>query len=277
MTVSKNTAFARLSIIIVNFNSGELLRNCIESICSNIDVDFEVIIYDNASSDESASSLNIDPRIRIISGKENLGFAKANNLAAKQATGEFLHFLNPDIIINKSLADEYKNILGTRKSAIYVTSLTDVTGNLQKNRHLIPRIGNIARYIMGSSIVAFWNLGASIIIQTEAFRKIGGWPEDYFMYVEDLDFFYIAHKYKIPVYYADTRLIHIGKGVTHQIWSDKQRAFIIEKSFKKFYNKYNAGWEYIIIRPIQMLYLLFNAPGSFPLYCKVFIQTLFKK
>ena len=277
MTSSQKVRDAKLSIIIVNFNSGDLLKNCLSSICRHIEVNFEVIVYDNASTDTSISCLTYDGRITIISGQENLGFARANNLAAETATGEYLHFLNPDILVNQILSADYHEIFRAALPAIYVTSLTDTSGNLQKNKHLVARIGNIARYVMGSSRVAYWNLGASIIIQAEAFRKMGGWPEDYFMYAEDLDFFYRSFKAGIPVFYKDTRLIHIGKGVTHQIWSDEQRASIIERSFKAFYRKYHALWEYFLIRPIQLLYLLANEPGSFPLYAKVFFQTFLKK
>ncbi len=277
MTTSQKEQVAKLSIIIVNFNSGDLLKNCLSSICRHVNVNFEVIVYDNASSDTSISCLTYDHRITILPGKENLGFARANNLAAEIATGEFLHFLNPDILVNQTLSADYHEIFRAGTPSIYVTSLTDTSGNLQKNRHLVPRIGNLARYFVGSSRVAYWNLGASIIIHAEAFRMMGGWPEDYFMYAEDLDFFYRSFKAGIPVYYTDTRLIHIGKGVTHQIWSDGQRASIIERSFKTFYRKYHALWEYFLIRPIQLLYLLANEPGSFPLYAKVFFQTFLKK
>ena len=277
MTAGHDTKCVSVSIIIVNFNSGELLRNCIDSIFRFIDVEFEVIVYDNASSDDSASYLTGDSRIRIIHGKKNLGFAKANNLAVQHASGKFYHFLNPDIVVNHALNSEYQEIISHAESSIWVTNLKDTDGKIQKNKHLVARFGNIFRYVVGSEDVAYWNIGASIIIHADAFRKMGGWPDDYFMYAEDLDFFYTAYKQRIRVHYLDTSLVHIGKGVTHKIWNDKQRAIIIEKSFKTFYRKYNAGWEYIIIRPIQLCYILFNEPSIFPLYAKVFFKTLFNK
>jgi GT2 family glycosyltransferase len=277
MTVSPPAPVATLSIIIVNFNSGGLLRNCIDSICQFINVDFEVLVYDNASSDNSITSLGKDARIKIIPGKENLGFARANNLAAKQASGKFLHFLNPDVVVNQSLNEAYKKLIATEDQAIWVTNLTDEQGNLQKNKHLVPRIGNLLKHMAGYSNVAFWNIGASIIITGDAFRRMGGWPDDYFMYAEDLDFFYTAFRHKIPVIYLNTALMHIGKGVTHKIWNDEQRAAIIEKSFRQFYRKYHAVWEYLLIRPLLLCYMLFNEPLSFPLYAKVFFKTLIKK
>jgi len=281
MTNEQRPTGIDISVIIVNYNSGILLKNCIESLYREMGTRFEVIVYDNASGDESLNHLEDLARdhenLKIIRGTANLGFAKANNLAAREAKGKFLHFLNPDIIVNHRLADDYKHILANPIPSIHVTSLTDPDGHLQKNRHLIPRIGNMVRFVIGSSKAAYWNLGASILIETDAFRKMGGWPEEYFMYVEDLDFFYTAYKQGIPVCYTDTRLIHIGQGVTMLVWNETERARIIEKSFKKYFYKYNAGWEYILIRPIQLLYILFNEPRSFPLYFKTFIHTLIKK
>jgi len=266
-----------LSIIIVNFNSGELLGNCIVSILRDIDVDFEVVVYDNASSDMSVTGLSHNPRINIIYSEENIGFARANNLAAKAASGRLLHFLNPDIEVNATLNDAYKQLITANGNDIWVTGLTNELGEVQKNKHIVPRIGNMFRHLTGNSDVALWNLGASIIIGYEAFWRIGGWPEDYFMYAEDLDFFYTAYRFRIPVHYLETNLKHIGKGTTKKIWSDEQRAMIVESSYRKFFRKYNANWEYLLIRPLQLFYILLTEPASFVLYGKVFLKTLFIK
>jgi N-acetylglucosaminyl-diphospho-decaprenol L-rhamnosyltransferase len=270
-----------MSIIIVNYNSGDLLKKCVDSLIDSLDVNFEVIVYDNCSHDASLAGLDnlvvLYPMISIIRGKENLGFAKANNRAAKQASGKFLHFLNPDIMVDRALNLEYRKIGTSLDSSIWVTGLTDATGILQKNRHVIPRIGNISRYIVRSGKVAYWNIGASVMIHKDAFIKLGGWPEDYFMYAEDLDFFYTAHVQGIDVNYLPASVIHIGQGVTHKVWDEEQRAAIVEKSFRNFYRKYGAGWEYFIIRPIQLGYMLFNEPASFPLYAKIFFKSLLNK
>jgi GT2 family glycosyltransferase len=269
-----------LSIIIVNYNSGELLKNCIASLLTNLNVSFEIIVYDNASHDNSISCLHdlasIHPEIKIISGPLNLGFAKANNLAAAQARGNFYHFLNPDIVVSQSLNLAYKQIISSGDQSIWVTDLTDEQGNLQKNKHIVPRVRNLLKRLTGNPDIAYWNIGASIIIHRDAFARMAGWPDEYFMYAEDLDFFYTAFRHRIPVNYLSTALMHIGKGVTHKIWSDEQRATIIEKSFRRFYRKYGAGWEYLLIRPVLLSYMLFKEPASFPLYAKVFLKTLFK-
>jgi GT2 family glycosyltransferase len=124
---------------------------------------------------------------------------------------------------------------------------------------------------------AYWNIGASLILRRDIFEKTGGWPEDYFMYAEDLDLFYTLYRNHIPVRYLDTKLVHIGKGTTRQVWTESQRALAIELSFKKFYRKYGFPMEYYLIRPILLIYILFNEPGEFLLQIKTFLRCLFTR
>jgi GT2 family glycosyltransferase len=267
------------SIIIVNYNSGSLLKDCLTSIIDNLDKGYEIIIYDNASSDDSLRMVHAafpaDPRIRILEGNENLGFAKANNRAAGVATGKYLHFLNPDIIVNPRLRADY-DLIGTEPGkSVYVTSLADEYGIPMKNRHLIPTLGNYFNCIFQKRKVAYWNIGASLIISRYSFDLIGGWPEDYFMYAEDLDLFYRIHRQKLKVCYFDTRLVHLGKGTTRNIWNERERAFRVELSFRRFYRKYGFSWMYFILRPIHLVFILFHEPQIFPLQVKTYFRSIF--
>lgn len=267
------------SIIIVNYNSGSLLKDCIDSIFNFVDEEYEIIIYDNASEDNSLRMIRTafpgDPRIRIMEGNENIGFAKANNRAAGIATGKFLHFLNPDIIVNRALSADYSKIAEGDMNTVYVTSLADATGAPVKNRHLIPTLGNYFNRIFHKEKVALWNIGASLVISRESFRLLGGWPEDYFMYAEDLDLFYRIFKQKMDIIYLDTRLVHIGQGTTRNVWNESERAFRVELSFRKFYRKQGMSWQYYFLRPVQLVFILFHEPGIFPLQLKTFFRIIF--
>jgi len=269
------------SIIIVNYNAGDLLENCIASIKENIRSSYEIIVYDNASSDNSIqqvqSRFSADRNIIVIPGPENLGFAKGNNKAAQIASGQYLHFLNPDILVNSQLGTDYETIVREQKKCVYVTSLTDENGHLVKNRHLVPLLNNYYNRLLRKDNIAFWNIGASLIVPRDIFRNIGGWPEDYFMYSEDLDLFYTLFKYNVEVKYIDTRLIHIGKGTTRQVWTDSDRALIVEMSFKRFYRKHGFFMEYYLIRPILLIFILFNEPGEFILQVRTFWRALFTR
>ena len=89
-----------VSIIIVSYNTREMTLECLRSVFAQTDQPFEVILVDNASSDGSAAAIAAEfPGIRLMAETENHGFAKANNLAARHACGEYLLLLNPDTVV----------------------------------------------------------------------------------------------------------------------------------------------------------------------------------
>ena len=97
-----------LSIIIVNYNVKYYLEQCLHSVWKAVKgIDNEVFVVDNASKDDSVAYLKTKfpqqqyPHLHIIANRHNLGFGKANNLALKKATGEFILFLNPDTILTE--------------------------------------------------------------------------------------------------------------------------------------------------------------------------------
>jgi len=267
-----------VSIIIVNYNSGELLANCLRSITASIFSRFEVIIYDNASTDASidrvTGEFGGDSRIQIIRGPLNLGFSKANNLAVARSRGRLLHFLNPDMQVNADLNHDYKDQQYHQNKVIGVTGLTDANGKIQKNRYIVPRLGNFFNGIFARRKVAYWNVGASVIMSQKVFDLLGGWPEDYFIYAEDLDLFYSSWRKSIPVSYSTTTLLHLGKGCTGSVWNEYERRMRTEASYKLFLKKYRASWEYYLLRPVQLIYGLFAEPESFLLNLKVFLKNL---
>ena len=125
-----------ISIIIVNYHSRNLLYNCVKSILSNIsNIEYEIIVVDNNSSDNSlelCKSLECDKLI-IVEPKENLGFARANNLGVKHSSGYILHFLNPDTEVDKSLENDYNQIIcNVRKNIenVYVNPMKDLDGTV---------------------------------------------------------------------------------------------------------------------------------------------------
>src|SRR5258706_8280976 len=92
-----------LSIVIVNWNTRELLLGALRSIYnSGPGFELEVFVIDNASSDESAAAVCREfPKVRLISNAENLGYARGNNQGIEESTGEFILLLNPDVVLPK--------------------------------------------------------------------------------------------------------------------------------------------------------------------------------
>ena len=113
--ISPSAQIPAVSVIIVNFNAGDWLEQCVRSLEEQTLADFEVLIIDNGSKDGSIAALpELDARFKIIELGENTGFAAANNFGAKQARADWIALLNPDAFARP---DWLENLLGeTRRS-----------------------------------------------------------------------------------------------------------------------------------------------------------------
>lgn len=227
-----------LSIIIVNYNVRHLLENCIESILkASKNYQIEIIVIDNNSFDGSAefikSRYSSSRCIRLIESNVNLGFAKANNLAIKQATGEYILILNPDTLLQEETIDKCLNYYKSdEKIGALTCKLILPNGKLDLAcRRSFPstsiafyRMIGLSKLFPKSKILGRYNLtyldqdqtyeveaicGAFMLMRKDLFDRVGGFDEDYFMYGEDLDLCFKIRKagYKI-YYYPETSIIH---------------------------------------------------------------------
>jgi GT2 family glycosyltransferase len=195
-----------LSIVIVSFRGWSRLSKCLESLDSftgNI-IKTEVIVVDNKSGDTTI--LNIEkrfPKFRFVYNTVNGGFANGCNLGAKQASGEFILFLNPDTVATESEVEKLlfvarqnpefgivscRQVTEKGKECIVYgpfPSLFNLTG-LQRAifRHRAPRTQSNKPYISFPD----WVSGSVIMIKNETFKNAEGFDEDFWMYFEDVDF-----------------------------------------------------------------------------------------
>ncbi|HWA07628.1 MAG TPA: glycosyltransferase [Ignavibacteria bacterium] len=227
-----------ISVIIVNYNVKELLEQCINSIFSaSTKLDVEVIIVDNNSFDGSVQYIKEkfpgNPRLKIIESPVNMGFAKANNLGAREAEGEYLLILNPDTILQEDTLDKSLEFYKSVKDIGALTcKLILPNGKLDLAcRRSFPtpsvavyRILGLSRIFPKSKLFGKYNLtyldenetyevdaivGAYMLIKKDVYEKVKGFDEDYFMYGEDLDLCFRIKKagYRI-FYYPKTSIIH---------------------------------------------------------------------
>jgi len=252
----------------------------VDSIYKYIDIDFEIIVWDNDSKDDSVILLEQlhgeKSNLNIIKSTSNLGFAKANNKAYQYTKGHTLHFLNPDTLVNEQLNSHYKEIIINNEDLIYVTSLYEQQSLPVQTTYKIPTLSNYLYALFAKKKVTYWSIGASIIMKSSVFEKIGLWSDIYFMYAEDMDLFYTAHKLKIAVKYLDTQIIHVGKVSSGNTWSNFQRALQIEKSLKKFYTSHKIIAQYYIIRPIQFVYMCFKNKKELRNAVKAYFYLFFR-
>ncbi len=168
----------KTSIIIPNWNTRELLENCINSIIKHTKY-YEIIIIDNGSTDSSVEylqSLNI-ANLKVIFNKTNLGFSKANNQGAELAVGKYLCFMNSDIIVGANWLDEMYKTFANISNCGAVGPLANPDGFcvIQNKKIKYPQHKNQ----FDTDVCANHLIGFCILLPKQLFEEINGWAEDF--------------------------------------------------------------------------------------------------
>lgn len=204
----------KLSIILVNWNTCELTRQALASVFAETSsFAFEVIVVDNASTDSSVQMIETEfPTVRLIKNADNRGFGKGNNQGLAIAKGEYLMFLNTDVIVHDRAIEKLVDYLDTHPDVMMVgPKLLNSDGSFQHaSRRSLPDPLNSAAFLFGLHKLfpkARWATrykrtsddpdvtgpaealsGAAMLFRREVYETIGGFDETFFMYGEDLDF-----------------------------------------------------------------------------------------
>lgn len=212
------------SVIIVNYNSGDRLQRCLDCLEKQRFRGFEIVVVDNASSD---GSLEFARRgsVRIIEAGANLGFAAGNNLAVKEAAGDWVAFLNPDAYARD---DWLENLMAATKRYPHVEafgstqlnavnpSIIDGAGDVMHILGLIYRghFGWPAEQLPPEG-ECFAPCAAAALYRRETFERLGGFDESFFCYGEDVDLgFRLRLNGGRAVQVANAVVLHEGSGVT---------------------------------------------------------------
>jgi len=263
-----------VSIIIVTYQSQDEILKCISSIYKCIiDVDFEIIIIDNASTDNTIKIVkNQFPDVIIKKNKKNEGFASANNIGSKIAKGEFLFFLNPDTEIIENTIEVLLSIYSSNpKNGIVAPQIKNVDGSIQLSTGKAPTIFTslfeaFGLYIFLSNklfgyrdsskyknhLSTDWVSGACFLVKKELFDKLDGFDKNFFLYLEDADFCLRVKKKlnKNIIFTSKTNIIHAGA------LSSKSNSYISKLSSyrsKMYYHKKHDSL-FIYLGLIPLLY-----------------------
>lgn len=246
-----------VSIIIVNYNTCEITKQCIDSIfLKTRNITFEVILVDNASKDSSKNTFSKDKRIIYIYNDDNLGFGLANNIGVKKSRGRNILFLNSDtVLINnavKILSDFLDNNLSV---SVCGGNLYDEKMNLiHSYRMFFPsifwEINNISNNLLEQLIwgknaqvnhtkkpmkVAYIT-GADLMIKRSCLDIIGLFSEKFFMYYEETELQYRIKKYKYGIYSLPYAKIQHLEGKSFGIKKyNINRILVVDKSRHIFY------------------------------------------
>ena len=246
----------KLSVIILNYNVRYFLELCLKSVEAAIeDIDAEIIVVDNKSSDDSCDMVKqLFPSVLLVENAENYGFSKGNNIGVTKARGEFLCILNPDTVVAE---DTFTKVLQFADSqtqlGIVGCQLIDGKGNfLPESKRQVPTPRVAFQKLMGKSKNYYANslypedigktdvlVGAFMVLKRLVYDEVNGFDEDYFMYGEDIDLSYKILKLGYSNYYfGQTTIIHF-KG--ESTLKDKTYAKRFYKAMEIFYRKHFAN------------------------------------
>lgn len=273
-----------IDIVVVNWNAGQQLQDCIASVRSfNGGLVGKCIVVDNGSMDGSTDFLIASPDVDLVLTGQNLGFAKACNLGAAQGTAEFILFLNPDArLLPNSLAGATNFLLASGNEAVGIAGvqLIGEDGAIQRTCARFPNPVLFLAKSTGIAAVASkqdfhmrnWThdqtsqvdhvIGAFYLIRRSLFEVLHGLDERFFVYLEDLDLSFRASKLGFQsVYLANVQAFHKGGGVSEQVKA--HRLFYSLRSRIMYAFKHFSGpaavlvsFSTLAVEPISRLALL---------------------
>lgn len=299
-----------LSIIIVSFNTKKLLISCLKSIFKYTkSLNFEVVVVDNDSEDDSAAAAK-DLGARVIENKKNLGFAAANNQGFNISNGKYVLFLNSDTEINDNVLGEMVTWINLNtKAGVATCALKNKDGSLQATGGYFPTLIRVFSWMtiqdlpfVDSFIKPFhpyhskslffrgdnfyktkkeldWVTGAFLLTRRDVLEGVEGWDEKFFMYVEEVDLCFRIKKLGYRIWYLPKwNIIHLGGA------SSKTREFSLKSEYegiKKFYGKHYPSWQFPVLRLFlkigalgrMMLFGILDGRRSAKIYAEIFRTT----
>lgn len=285
-----------VSVIIVNFNTKDLTLKCIKSVVTHTQsVSYELIVVDNASTDGSVekfkSQISKLKNVKLIQSKKNLGFGGGNNLGMARASGRYMLLLNSDTFLSEdSIPKMVRWMDGNPKVGVSTCTLKNPDKSLQATGGSFPTPGRLFLWatflddlpgisdLFGSYHPRLqyyknkhsqdWVTGAFMLIRQEAYKQVGAFDTDFFMYAEDIEYCwrFKAEGWQV-CYVPQTSIIHIGsasskgEGVKFLLGSTgKERSIVGEfMGLKLFYKKHlpHLFWEAAIILKVAALLRFF--------------------
>lgn len=238
----------KVSYLIITWNNADVIEKCIDTLFKFSSVENEVIIVDNASTDDTCNVIRgrYGSKVLLIEPGENLGFSKGNNLALQHATGEYIFFVNPDVVFVEDIVSPMIRLLDTHPEIgvvsprllnadlSYQVSTCNFPGvkkvfwdDLQLYRFLPPQKRKIyaqAQYREEDDRFVDWSHGAAHFCRYADVVKVGGYPVGYFMYGEDTEFcMSILRQLQLKTYYlGSVKLIHLGGYSEKQVLNSKK-------------------------------------------------------
>ena len=248
-----------ITIIIINWNTRELLCDCLRSVYETIgDVTFEIIVVDNASSDGSVAMVREEfPGVRIIENTENRGFSTANNQAFAIMRGRYALLLNSDTVLTEGAVHElFAFMEGNAQAAMAGGQLLNRDGSRQNSIANYPTILSLLmnlpllevlfpgrypskRYEHKEPLAVESVIGACMIVRREAMDEVGVLDEGYFFFFEETDWAYRMRSAGWKIYHVPSARIYHLQGMS--IGRDVRSRMLFYRSRYRFFGKWKGG------------------------------------
>ena len=265
----------RLSVIIVSWNTCELLDRCLTTLFEELteqqffSLGIEVFVVDNASGDGSAEMVRQKhSQVRLISNAENLGFGRANNQALTVASGQYILLLNPDTEICSGSINTLVDFLDKHSQAgVVAPQLINSDGSIQLSCRAFPSFAGMFFELVGLSrlmpVGSRWRdykmldwphnslrqvdqpEGACLLIRKVVLDQVGIFDEDYFMLFEEVDWCYRVKQAGWEIWFIpDARIIHHMGQAIKQV---KVRMILSSHKgmYRFWYKHHRHGWRYL--------------------------------
>lgn len=273
-----------VSIIIVNYNTNDVLRDCLDSIYEQTqNVRFEVIVIDNASSDDSAKMIkNCFSQVVLIENYENRGFAAANNQGIEIAKGRYLLLLNSDTVVLDNAITKTVEFADSHKEAgIVGCRVLNPDRSIQPTCFMFPSLLNaflLASYLnnlfprnrfFGRERMTWWDrkdehevdvvTGCFMLVRREAINRVGLMDEQFFMYGEEGDWCYRFKQANWKVMFAPVgEIIHLRGRSSEQ--AKPKMVLQLRASVLLFFKKHRRRLSYRLACLLISLFFLFRIP-----------------
>jgi len=265
-----------ISVIIVNYNTSELVKDCLISLYSQVkDISFEVFVVDNDSNDDIEDMLQENfPYVNLIKNSKNIGFGAANNIAINKSSGEYIFFLNPDTLLRNNALSYLLNFAKSKLNIGAVGCyLEDEEGApihsygsfLNYFYDLFYSIGYAGKKLLNfkkrsfirrkfsfepKSLSVDYITGAALLVPRKVINDIGGFDERFFMYSEETDLQFRMFKNFYSRYViSGPRIVHLeGKSFS----LSNSRRIMMSVSKLKYVKKHKGIFPYYIMKFVYL-------------------------
>ena len=257
----------KLSVIIVNYNVRPYLTACLDSVQRALEgIESEVFVVDNHSDDDSVEVISRDYSwVHLINNRENLGFSKANNIAIRQAQGEYILLLNPDTVVAEETLKGVIDFMDQHpKAGGAGVRMHNADGSLApESRRAIPTPFVAARKMLGFTKRYYmsylsWDApaqievvsGAFMLLRHKAIYEVGMLDEDFFMYGEDIDLSYRLLQGGWQNWYLPYDIVHYKGQSTSK--SDFRYVHVFYQAMLIFFHKHYSHLSFFFSLPVKV-------------------------